>query len=178
MATAETISGANRSGALRNLWLDTERRSLLLLSSLATRLRRTRSQPAHLITGERGEFEALFLLRRHGFLLVEKRWRTPALNGDLDLIGWEGETLCFIEVKTRTARDLTPAASSIDSRKRHMLDRMASAYRRTLPQRQRRQAPFRFDVVSVYLLPTGVECELIRAAFDPNESSFQRHLAT
>ena len=127
--------------------------------------RGNRRLPEHLRVGERGELEALFLLRREGYLVVERRWRCPEWNGDLDLIAWEGETLCFIEVKTRTSRDSTPAGSAVDEAKRAMLRKMARAYRRTVPREQAFEAPVRFDLVSVYLLGEQCECELVRGAF-------------
>ncbi len=131
--------------------------------------RGNRHLPEHLRVGERGELEALFFLRREGYTVVERRWRCPEWNGDLDLIAWDGETLCFVEVKTRTARDETPAGSAVDEAKRAMLRKMARAYRRTLPREQAFEAPVRFDLVSVYLLGAGaeqrVECEAVRGAF-------------
>ena len=85
--------------------------------------------------------------------------------GDLDLIGWDGDHLCFVEVKTRTARDMTPAESAVDEHKREMLRRLARVYLRTFPERERRSVPVRFDVVSVYLLPGGTEFEIFQGAF-------------
>ena len=59
--------------------------------------------------------------------------------------------LCFIEVKTRTARDSTPAEVAVDSHKRNTLRRLARQYVRQLPQDA--APPARFDVLSVYLVP-------------------------
>ena len=72
------------------------------LDSVASR--RTRG-PEHLKTGLRGELEALLHLRELGYVVVARRWKTPKLRGDIDLIAWDGDCLCFIEVKTRTQRD-------------------------------------------------------------------------
>lgn len=145
--------------------LGVQRWALLRLGSLARRVSRGKPRPAHLLTGERGEFEALFFLRRQGYVVVERRWRSKEFNGDLDLIAWNGETLCFVEVKARTKRDMTPAASAVNDAKRQMLRRMAGAYRRTLPAEVRYNTTVRFDVVSVYLLGSTVDCELVRGAF-------------
>jgi len=147
------------------LTLDTQRWSLLQLQSLSRRLGRASKLPAHLQTGVRGEFEALFYLRRLGYTVVERRWRSPELNGDLDLVAWEGDTLCFVEVKTRTARDMTPAALAIDGPKRTMLQKMADSYMRALPEQYRKDTLTRFDIASVYLLGEQIECELVRDAF-------------
>ena len=149
-------------------WLHLQHRALTGLGTLAQTLRPRHQGAPHLLTGERGEFEALFYLRRQGYAVVERRWRTPELRGDLDLIAWERawdtDFLCFIEVKTRTARDITPASSSVDDAKRTMLRRMARAYQRTLPK-SIASSPIRFDVLSVYLLGGKAECELVRGAF-------------
>jgi putative endonuclease len=150
---------------LKHLAIGTERAALLQLQSLSCRLGRAPKLPPHLQTGVRGEFEALFYLRSLGYTVVERRWRSPELNGDLDLVAWEGDALCFVEVKTRTARDRTPAALAIDGPKRTMLQKMAASYMRSLPEQYRRDTLTRFDIVSVYLLGDCIECELVRDAF-------------
>jgi putative endonuclease len=53
----------------------------------------------------------------------------------------------------------------VDRQKQDMLRKMARAYLRGFPEKLRSQVPVRFDVLSVYLLPTGVEFELYRGAF-------------
>jgi putative endonuclease len=136
------------------------------MDSLAHRVGPSRSgRAAHLETGERGEREALFYLRKMGYTIVARRWKTAKLRGDLDLIGWDGERLCFVEVKARSGRDSMTAEAAVDRDKQEMLRRMARAYLRSFPERLRGDIPVRFDVVSVYLLPAGVECELNRGAF-------------
>jgi putative endonuclease len=107
--------------------------------------------PAHLLTGLEGEDAAYFYLRRKGYVLVARRWSAGNLPGDVDLIAWQNELLCFIEVKTRTAHDLSPAEIAVDSHKRTTLRRLARQYVRQLPQQTAPQA--RFDVLSVYLVP-------------------------
>ena len=147
--------------------LHAQRWGLLRLQALARRLSRGQPLPSHLQVGMRGELEALFFLRRLGLIVVERRWRSPELNGDLDLVAWEAGTLCFVEVKTRTSRDMTPARSAVDQAKQNMLRRMAASYRRTLPEVYREGLLLmRFDVVSVYLLDGRVECEIVRDAFE------------
>jgi putative endonuclease len=150
-------------------WLALERWALVGLQAMTRRLGRGRKLPAHLETGMRGELEALFYLRGLGFTVVERRWRSPELNGDLDLVAWErtqdANALCFIEVKTRTARDRTPAGLAVTEAKRAMLGKMAGSYMRTVPDRYRKDAVMRFDVVSVYLVEGAVECELVRDVF-------------
>ncbi len=132
----------------------------------ARALRRDRSpKPQHLLTGERGEDLAYFHLRQLGFTIVARRWHSARLRGDLDLVAWDGDTLVIFEVKTRTAQDFAPAETAVDQEKQRMLRRMALAYRRRLPEPWRDDIPVRFDVLSVYDLPTGPEFDHIRSAF-------------
>jgi putative endonuclease len=146
-------------------WIDLQAWTMRRIDAVAARRALRRGLPAHLITGERGEREALFHLRKLGYTVVARRWRSPKVWGDIDLIGWDGEWLCFVEVKTRSGRDVMAAESAVDREKQDMLRKMARAYLRGFPEKLRAEVPVRFDVVSVYLLPTGVEFELYRGAF-------------
>lgn len=112
---------------------------------------RTRTDAAHLQTGLDGEDAAFFYLRRKGYTVVARRWSSGDVPGDLDLIAWQGSLLCFVEIKTRTAHDSTPAEVAVDIRKRRILRRLARRYVRQLPQAA--MPSVRFDVISVYLVP-------------------------
>ena len=102
--------------------------------------------PQHLLTGRRGEDDAYFYLRRLGYVMVARNWRSPRHRGELDLVGWDGDVLCFIEVKTRTTRDVKPAEAAVDDEKRTDLGAMARDFRRRLLG----EPVARFDVISVY----------------------------
>lgn len=65
------------------------------------------------------------------------------------MVGWDGETLCFIEVKTRSSRSFLPAEAAVDFYKRQDLSRVARDFLRRIGG----QPAYRFDVVSVYLEP-------------------------
>jgi putative endonuclease len=104
-----------------------------------------------LATGIEGEDVARSYLQRKNYIVVARRWSSGNLPGDLDLIAWQGPLLCFVEVKTRTAHDMTPAETAVDRHKRDVLRRLARQYVRELPGETTSQV--RFDVVSVYLLP-------------------------
>jgi putative endonuclease len=121
------------------------------LDRIAARRGRRPELPAHLLTGIEGEEAVCFYLLRKGYAVVARRWSAGNLPGDLDLIAWQGPLLCFIEVKTRTARDLTPAEAAVDAHKRKILRRLARQYVRQLPNQAAPQV--RFDVISVYLVP-------------------------
>src|SRR6266566_90408 len=102
--------------------------------------------PAHLRTGKRGEEDAYFYLRHWGYVMVARNYRTARHHGEIDLIGWDDDVLCFIEVKTRTTRDVKPAAAAVDRKKRHDIRVVIRDYLRTLPELPQ----WRFDVVTVY----------------------------
>src|SRR5438105_8874980 len=72
---------------------------------------------AHLLTGRRGEEEAYFYLRQLGYVMVARNWRSPRRRGEIDLIGWDKDVLCFVEVKTRVERTLVPGEVAVDSEK-------------------------------------------------------------
>ena len=135
---------------------------------------------AHLITGQAGEDAAYFHLRKLGYVMVARNWRVPQCKGELDLVAWDGEVLCFIEVKTRTTRSVAgspgrarvarsgvlvqPAEAAVDERKRRELAVMARNFMRRL--RREKPPEYRFDVVSVYLSTAGpAEITLFKNAF-------------
>ena len=101
----------------------------------------------HLATGRRGEEEAYFHLRRLGYVMVARNYRSPRHHGEVDLIGWDGDVLCFVEVKTRTTRAVMPAEAAVDVEKQRDLEHVAREYLRRVAG----SPAVRFDVVSVYL---------------------------
>jgi len=139
-------------------------RCLYALDAVAARRTKEAIRPEHLLTGERGEEEAFFFLRGKGFTVVAQRWNDGPLPGDIDLIAWDGDVLCFVEVKTRTSRDFATASVAVDRNKRKTLRRLARQYLRHLPEESNPET--RFDIVTVYELPgTPREMQLIPAAF-------------
>jgi len=124
---------------------------------------RRRNVPQHLQTGERGELAALFFLRRNGYVVVARRWKTPRQRGDIDLVAWEGDTLCFVEVKTRGSRAVASAESAVDEDKRRVLRRIARQYAKSVEPAAEN---LRFDVVSVYFEARGPEFTVFKGAFD------------
>jgi len=62
------------------------------------------------------EQDAYFYLRRQGYTMVAQNFRSPLRHDEIDLIGWEGRVLCFVEVKTRTSQG-TPAESAVDKKR-------------------------------------------------------------
>jgi len=103
------------------------------LDRLAARVLPADDRPEHQRTGRRGEEEAYFWLRRQGYVVVARNSRSPRRRGEIDLVGWDGDVLCFIEVKTRTSHDVKPAEAAVDHEKRKELRGVAREYLRRLP---------------------------------------------
>jgi putative endonuclease len=119
--------------------------------------------PPHQQTGRRGEEAAYFYLRRLGYVIVARNFRSPRRRGEIDLIGWDENVLCFIEVKTRTTRDVKPAEAAVDRDKQRGLAAVADEYLRHVAPSCR----WRFDVVTVYYEHHSSQplIELFRNAF-------------
>jgi len=120
--------------------------TLRALDWLAARTLALDDSPEHLRTGRRGEEDAYFYLRRRGYAMIARNYRSPHHRGELDLVGWDGDVLCFVEVKTRTARDFQPAEAAVDRAKKEELRRMARDFLRHMAE----PCQWRFDVLAVY----------------------------
>ena len=131
-----------RSGSFTRL-------TLRALDSVIALLPNRDHEPEHLRTGRLGEEAAYFHLRGLGYVMVARNYRSPGSRSELDLVGWDRETLCFIEVKTRTTRDVKPAEAAVDFEKQRDLAQVAREFLR----RRQGSPPYRFDVVSVYFEP-------------------------
>ena len=137
--------------------------ALRALDWLAERTLKPEDTPEHLQTGRRGEEAAYFYLRKLGYVMVARNFRSPRRRGDLDLVGWDGDVLCFIEVKTRTTTAVKPAEAAVDEDKQRELASVAREYLRHAPP----LCQWRFDVISVYYehLSSSPRFELFRNAF-------------
>lgn len=112
--------------------------------------------------GRRGEEEAYFYLRTLDYVMVARNYRSARRRGEIDLVGWDRDVLCFIEVKTRTSRDVKPAEAAVDREKRRELAGMARDYL----GRVREEVQWRFDVVSIYYATMDTpHIELFKNAF-------------
>jgi len=113
--------------------------------------------------GVRGETLAYWYLRQAGYTIVARNWRARSGAGELDLVGWEGPILAFVEVKTRTSQAAGPPEEAVSPNKQK---RVIKAAREYLQQLKRRPVSCRFDVVSVSLHPQeGLQVRLIKDAF-------------
>ena len=116
------------------------------LDWVAARVLPAEPRPRHQLTGTHGEEDAYFHLWKLGYVIVARNFRSPRRRGEIDLIGWDADVLCFIEVKTRTSHDVKSAEAAVDRHKRREVALVAREYLRRLPP----SCPWRFDIVSVY----------------------------
>lgn len=110
--------------------------------------------------GEKGEGIAVGFLRKMGYRIVQQNYRTPV--GEIDIIAKDGDTLVFVEVKTRESLEYGLPFESVIRRKRRKIANVALLYLKRFTD----IPPCRFDVVSVYYDHGGPECELIQDAFE------------
>jgi putative endonuclease len=113
--------------------------------------------------GARGETLAYWYLRQAGYTIVARNWRARSGAGELDLVGWEGPILAFVEVKTRTSEAAGPPEEAVSPNKQKRVIKAAKEYLRQL---RRKPMSCRFDVVSVSLdAEEGLQVRLIKDAF-------------
>ncbi|GBD26408.1 hypothetical protein HRbin30_01740 [bacterium HR30] len=112
-------------------------------------------------TGAVGEAIACRFLESRGYRVIDRNVFCRA--GELDLVAWQGDTLVFVEVKTRTSEGLRATVESVHPGKQRRLLRAAEAYlaRAGLCPRETR-----FDVVIVTGVGEETSCTLIIGAFE------------
>ncbi len=106
--------------------------------------------------GKLGEAYAAAYLEQRGYRLVAANFTLPVgrnlrgavVNNEIDIIAYDGETLCFVEVKTRASDWFAPPQVNVDLRKRRQVARAARAYRRMF---ELENESYRFDVVTVVI---------------------------
>ena len=99
-------------------------------------------------TGVRGETYAYWYLRRNGYVFVAKNYMPRGIKGEIDLVGYDGKTLAFVEVRTRTVKKDAAALPelSVTREKQHVVVRTAQRF---LAERHVGECPCRFDVVAI-----------------------------
>lgn len=119
--------------------------------------------------GRLGEDLAHRYLRRHGCTIVARRYRPRAGGGEIDLVAWQGETLVFVEVKTRASAEYGTPDRAVDAEKEGYLRRAGRDYARRAGIEWSR---VRFDIVSVVLTdPPFIEWFPDAFAPDPEAKS-------
>ena len=121
------------------------------------------SAAEHLKTGARGETLAYWFLRQAGYTIVARNRRARSGAGEIDLIGWDGPILSFVEIKTRTTNQAGPPEAAVSRAKQKRIARAAQEYLRRL---RRKPPSYRFDIASVAWEPeVGLQVRLIKDAF-------------
>jgi len=110
--------------------------------------------------GRIGEDLAHRYLRGHGCTIVARNYRTATGSGEIDLVAWQGETLVFVEVKTRSTTEYGEPERAVDAEKEQHLRRAARDYARRSGVEW---SNTRFDIVSV-VLGKAVRIQWIRDA--------------
>jgi putative endonuclease len=116
-------------------------------------------------TGKAGEDLALEFLKKRGYRIIDRNFRTRV--GEIDIVARDGETVCFVEVKTRCQDCYGAPEESVDVRKqRHMV----KAAMQFLKKMDLWESPSRFDVVSIDQTQALPQINLIQGAFVLDEN--------
>lgn len=110
--------------------------------------------------GPEGEEMALGYLKRLGYRIYERNYRTPF--GEIDIIAGDGEIVVFVEVKTRANYGYGAPFESVTKTKREKIRKTALSYLKRL----KAEPPARFDVLSISVSGGEERIEHIRDAFE------------
>ena len=110
--------------------------------------------------GSAAELSAYGYLRKEGYKIVARNYRKRF--GEVDLIGWDGDTLAFIEVKSRTNHSRGRPQESVHKRKQRQICRVAREYR---SRNRLNDINYRFDIVSIEGSVGHERMELLKGAF-------------
>ena len=105
--------------------------------------------------GWRGEEIAIAYLQRQGYRVMARNWRCTA--GELDIVAREGETLAFVEVRTRRGNRFGTPEESITPTKQAKLVELAQTY---LQENGLTDQNWRIDVVAI-LMDRGSEVKRV-----------------
>ena len=115
---------------------------------------------AQLPLGRRGERAAEKYLRRSGYRIVARNFR--AAGAEIDIVAMDGETLVFVEVKTRRSRDAGAPEEAVDERKQKQIRRAAEIF---ATRYRADEVEMRFDIIAIDASGKRLEIELLRNAF-------------
>jgi len=111
--------------------------------------------------GQIGEKLAYIELTRMGYKIVAQNYRCRM--GEIDIIAEDGETLVFVEIKTRSKTETSVAKEAVNIRKQHQIAKVALAYMKNNDFMDKRA---RFDVVAISMKGSEPYIEIIKNAFD------------
>ena len=87
------------------------------------------------VTGNRGEGLAVDYLEKKGYRIEECNFHTRF--GEIDIVCWDGETLVFVEVKTKIGHDFGEPEEMVNKGKLAQVKRMGEVYIATASSRTR-----------------------------------------
>lgn len=108
--------------------------------------------------GKIGEDAALEYLLKRGYVYRDRNYR--AQRCEIDLIVTDGDTLVFVEVKSRMGTKLGLGREAVTVSKQHNIVKAAEAY---ITEKKLEDSFIRFDVIEVDL--NGLKIEHIKDAF-------------
>lgn len=94
--------------------------------------------------GRKGEEKACEFLLDNSFRIIEKNYRCRL--GEIDIIGWDGDDLVFVEVRARSSVSFASPEETVGLRKQQKIRRLAAHY---LARKFGREVNCRFDVVAI-----------------------------
>jgi len=110
--------------------------------------------------GDSGEDLAAKVLKKQGYKILERNYRTPL--GEVDIIARHRGVLVFIEVKTRTSARFGTAQEAVHPGKQARLRKLADYY---LKKKRLGEVAVRFDVVGILWQEGKPQIEVIQDAF-------------
>lgn len=111
--------------------------------------------------GKFGEVLALKKIKLLGYKNIIRNYRCPL--GEVDLIAKDGDTLAFIEIKTRKGKSIGYAKEAVNARKKRQLSKVALAY---MKSNDCWGVKARFDVVAINIERDKPQIEVIKNAFE------------
>ncbi len=115
-----------------------------------------------ILLGKSGEDLACRELRRRGYEILTRRFRTRL--GELDIVARDGPTIVFVEVKTRANAHFGTPSDAVTALKQRRIWLMASDY---LQRQGWDNRPCRFDIVAISIDDEDrPRIEVIAGAFD------------
>lgn len=113
--------------------------------------------------GKQGEQIAKEFLIEKGYVILENNWRYR--KGELDLIARDGQTLVFVEVKTRNDDFFATPEAAVTPKKERMICATALAYMRKIDY----DWAIRFDIIAI-IIKGEKRCEIqhLEDAFFPS----------
>lgn len=113
--------------------------------------------------GNIGEEKARQYLENQGYIILEKNFRVGRI-GEVDIIAQDIDSLCFIEVKTRSNNSFGTPAEAVSRQKQSTIKTIAQIY---MQRHDFFDKPVRFDIVEIIMDRKGIvnEVNLIKSAF-------------